>query len=153
MVMERDRNGLEVLDPDECVRLLRTRSVGRIGISSRALPTILPVDYVVADGRVLFRTGAGTKLDAASRGVVVAFEVDDVDDAAGTAWSVVITGVAATCGTEAAGRADEAATAAVGAAGRRNMRIRAERRGGSLVVEGAPSGPGTALRWSAPLTR
>ena len=106
--MERDRNGLEVLDPDECVRLLRTRSVGRIGISSRALPTILPVDYVVADGRVLFRTGAGTKLDAATRGVVVAFEVDDVDEAAGTAWSVVITGVAATCGTEAGGGADPA---------------------------------------------
>lgn len=106
MTVERDRNGVEVLGPDECVRLLRTRSVGRIGISSRALPTILPVDYVVAGRRVLFRTGAGTKLDAATRGAVVAFEVDDVDEARGTAWSVVVTGVAAACGTEEAAGAD-----------------------------------------------
>jgi uncharacterized protein len=92
--VEVDRNGLEVLDADECVRLLGTRSIGRIGITSEALPTILPVDYVVADGQVLFRTGAGTKLEAATHHAVVAFEVDDVDEATGTGWSVVVTGVA-----------------------------------------------------------
>lgn len=92
--MEVDRNGLEVLDTDECVRLLRTRSVGRIGISSRALPTILPVEYLVAQGHVLFRTGLGTRLDVATRDAVVAFEVDEFDDASNSGWSVVVTGVA-----------------------------------------------------------
>ena len=46
-----------------------------------------------------------------------------------------------------------AAPASISGRGLHNMRIRAERRGGSLVVEGAPSGRGTALRWCAPLTR
>ena len=37
--------------------------------------------------------------------------------------------------------------------GLHNMRIRAERRGGSLVVASAPTGRGTALQWCAPLSR
>ena len=91
--MEIDRNGLEVLGRDECVRLLATRTIDRIGISSEALPMILPVNYVVADGQVLLRTGMGTKLEAAVRRTVVAFEVDEIDEDRGTGWSVVVTGV------------------------------------------------------------
>lgn len=92
--MEIDHNGLEVLARDECVRLIGTRAVARIGVSSGALPTILPVNYVVSDGEILLRTAAGTKLDTATRGAVVAFEVDEVDDEQRAAWSVVVTGVA-----------------------------------------------------------
>lgn len=93
-MVEIDRNGLEVLDTDECVGLLASRSVGRLGVSVRALPTILPVSYAVVDGRVLVRTGAGSRLDAAARDAVVAFEVDDIDEGQGTGWSVVVTGMA-----------------------------------------------------------
>lgn len=89
-----DHNGLEVLDGAECVRLLESRSVGRLGITDRALPTILPVSYAVVDGRVLVRTGSGSRLDAAARNAVVAFEVDDIDEGQGTGWSVVVTGMA-----------------------------------------------------------
>jgi len=89
-----DRNGLEVLDRAECLRLLRTASLGRIGITAGALPTILPVNFRVDGERILFRTGVGTKLDAATRGAVVAFEVDDIDPMYHSGWSVVVTGVA-----------------------------------------------------------
>ena len=89
-----DRNGLEVLDRDECLRLLRTVSLGRIGISAGALPTILPINFRVEGERILFRTGVGTKLDAATRGAVVAFEADDIDPMYHSGWSVVVTGVA-----------------------------------------------------------
>jgi nitroimidazol reductase NimA-like FMN-containing flavoprotein (pyridoxamine 5'-phosphate oxidase superfamily) len=91
---EIDRNGLEVLRPDECLRLLRTATVGRIGITSGALPVILPINFRVDGDRILFRTSLGTKLDAATRNAVVAFEVDQVDPVYHAGWSVLVTGVA-----------------------------------------------------------
>lgn len=92
--IEVDRNGLEVLDVAECTRLLSSTTFGRIGITVGALPTILPINYRCVDGRILFRTTSGTKLDAATRGAVVAFEVDSIDPVAHSGWSVVVTGVA-----------------------------------------------------------
>jgi nitroimidazol reductase NimA-like FMN-containing flavoprotein (pyridoxamine 5'-phosphate oxidase superfamily) len=93
-VSEIDRNGLEVLDRADCIRLLKTVSLGRIGITVGALPTILPINFRVDGERILFRTGVGTKLDAATRGSVVAFEADAVDPMYHSGWSVVVTGVA-----------------------------------------------------------
>jgi uncharacterized protein len=93
-VVEIDRNGLEVLAVEECFRLLETATLGRVGVSSGALPTILPVNFCFDDGRIFLRTSAGTKLDAATRNAVVAFEVDDIDRMSHTGWSVVVTGVA-----------------------------------------------------------
>jgi nitroimidazol reductase NimA-like FMN-containing flavoprotein (pyridoxamine 5'-phosphate oxidase superfamily) len=92
--MEVDRNGLEVLDRVECLRLLRSTPVGRLGFSTGALPTILPVNYVVDGDRLLVRTGPGSKLDAAIRNAVVAFEADEVDEEQQLGWSVVVTGMA-----------------------------------------------------------
>jgi uncharacterized protein len=92
--MEVDRNGLEVLGGDECLRLLGTATLGRIGVSSDALPTVLPVNFRFDGERILFRTGVGTKLDAATNNAVVAFEVDEIDPVAHTGWSVVVRGVA-----------------------------------------------------------
>jgi nitroimidazol reductase NimA-like FMN-containing flavoprotein (pyridoxamine 5'-phosphate oxidase superfamily) len=92
--VEVDRNGLEVLSREECLRLLSTAVLGRLAVSTAALPTILPVNFCFDGQRILFRTGDGTKLHAATRNAVVAFEVDDIEPAAQTGWSVVVTGVA-----------------------------------------------------------
>jgi nitroimidazol reductase NimA-like FMN-containing flavoprotein (pyridoxamine 5'-phosphate oxidase superfamily) len=92
--VEVDRNGLEVLGRDECLRLLATATIGRVGLSSAALPSVLPVNFRLVGDRVLFRTGRGSKLDAATRNAVVAFEVDDFDLMDHTGWSVVVVGVA-----------------------------------------------------------
>ena len=91
--VEIDRNGLEVLDAQECARLLARTTFGRIGITVGALPTILPVNYRFVDDRVVFRTTAGTKLDAGTRGAVVAFEIDSIDPVEHSGWSVVVTGM------------------------------------------------------------
>lgn len=93
--MELDRNGLEVLRREESLRLLATAVLGRVALSTGALPTVLPVNFRFDGRRILFRTGAGTKLDAATDRTVVAFEVDEIDAEAETGWSVVVTGVAA----------------------------------------------------------
>jgi nitroimidazol reductase NimA-like FMN-containing flavoprotein (pyridoxamine 5'-phosphate oxidase superfamily) len=89
-----DRNGLEILARDECLRLLRTRVLGRVGCTSGALPIVLPVNFRLVDDAIVFRTGAGTKLAAATDNAVVAFEVDDLDPFAHTGWSVLVTGFA-----------------------------------------------------------
>jgi nitroimidazol reductase NimA-like FMN-containing flavoprotein (pyridoxamine 5'-phosphate oxidase superfamily) len=90
--METDRNGLEILDRDECLHLLAGAPLGRIAVSIGALPVILPVNYMLDGDRILIRTGEGTKLDAATRDAVVAFEVDHVDPFSHTGWSVCVTG-------------------------------------------------------------
>ena len=92
--MEIDRNGLTVLSREECLRLLSTATVGRLGITSQALPTVLPVNFRLTDAGVVFSTGRGSKLEAATRGTVVAFEADEIDRTTHTGWSVVVTGMA-----------------------------------------------------------
>jgi uncharacterized protein len=87
-----DRNGLEMLDRDECLRLLGEARVGRVGISTEALPVVLPVNFVVDRDRVVFSSSPGTKLYVAATGAQMAFEADDVDPAGKVGWSVCLTG-------------------------------------------------------------
>jgi uncharacterized protein len=86
------KTGIEVLSPEECLRLLRTQEVGRLAVAVGGFPAIFPVNYVVDDDGVLFRTGAGTKLEAVTRGGSVVFEVDHLDTAARSGWSVILNG-------------------------------------------------------------
>jgi len=83
---------LQTLSPNECAALLAEGSIGRVGVSVGALPVVLPVNYAVLDGDVVIRTGAGTKLDAALVGAVVAFEIDSVDPIYHGGWSVMVQG-------------------------------------------------------------
>jgi uncharacterized protein len=92
--MVHDRNGLQVLDRAECLHLLAGQAFGRVAITSGALPAILPVNYRLVDERVVFSTGPGAKLVAATDHAVIAFEVDDFDAITHTGWSVLVTGVA-----------------------------------------------------------
>lgn len=87
------RSGLEIIPHKECLHLLRTRRVGRLAFIVEDRPMVLPVNYAVQGDVVVFRTGEGSKLDAAVE-AKVSFEVDDVDDASGSGWSVVVQGVA-----------------------------------------------------------
>ncbi|MEO6317928.1 MAG: pyridoxamine 5'-phosphate oxidase family protein [Acidimicrobiales bacterium] len=105
-MVEVDRNGLEVLDRSECLRLLSQASLGRVAFTSGALPCVLPVSFQLDDERILVRTRSGGRLDLALRGSVVAFEVDDLDADAHTGWSVSLTGCAnAVCDPDALGGA------------------------------------------------
>jgi nitroimidazol reductase NimA-like FMN-containing flavoprotein (pyridoxamine 5'-phosphate oxidase superfamily) len=74
-----DRNGLEVLSHGQCLELLRTVRLGRIGVSMQALPVVMPVSFALLGDDVVFRSGTGTKLSAAVDRTIVAFEADQVD--------------------------------------------------------------------------
>lgn len=81
------------LPKDECWKLLRGGSVGRLAVWVHDHPEIFPINYKVDHESLVFRTGAGTKLSSAV-GRMVAFEADSADTAGGVAWSVVVKGQA-----------------------------------------------------------
>ena len=82
------------LEHHECWAMLRTVSVGRLAVMADGRPDIFPINYSVDGGTVVFRTGQGTKLSAASGDAAVAVEADGVDPESGLAWSVVVKGTA-----------------------------------------------------------
>jgi uncharacterized protein len=83
-----------ILDADECLSLLDQHHLGRVAFLKGTAPIILPVNYALADGLVVFRTDAGSKLEVALRRQPVAFEVDGIDDVNRTGWSVLVRGAA-----------------------------------------------------------
>jgi nitroimidazol reductase NimA-like FMN-containing flavoprotein (pyridoxamine 5'-phosphate oxidase superfamily) len=83
-----------VLSDARCRTLLRSVDVGRILISMDALPIAFPVNYrLVDDDTIVFRTSQGTKLSRALEGRLVGFEIDQVDSAQASGWSVLVLGI------------------------------------------------------------
>ena len=87
-----DRVILEELDRDECLRLLVTAPVGRIAVTIGVMPAILPVNFALVGQHIVIRTVPGTKLDAAVRRAIVAFEVDSYAPDGSSGWSVLVQG-------------------------------------------------------------
>ncbi len=85
---------IEALTRDECLALLAVNSVGRIAvIGDDDLPFVVPVNYRLSADTVVFRTDAGTKLDALQRHAV-AFQIDAIDPLTRSGWSVLVRGTA-----------------------------------------------------------
>lgn len=87
--MASDDDALEVLDTEECLRLLATQEIGRIGLAGRRFPTILPVNYALDREVIVIRTHPGPTLSAANH-ANVAFEVDEIDRRKRSGWSVLV---------------------------------------------------------------
>jgi len=87
-----DRQGLEVLPLQECMRLLGRVPVGRVAFVSRGEVVVVPVNHARDGSAVVFRTGEGAIQSAAARRHVVSFEVDDYDVEQRTGWSVLLKG-------------------------------------------------------------
>ncbi|HEY1699611.1 MAG TPA: pyridoxamine 5'-phosphate oxidase family protein [Trebonia sp.] len=91
---------IEELGEDECLRLISSGGVGRIAYTSRFGPAVLPVNYRIADGALVFRTAEHGALDEDLRTGIegaeyrVAFEIDEIDQAGRLGWSVLLVGPA-----------------------------------------------------------
>lgn len=85
-------DNLEILDERECLRLLGTVRLGRVAISRGEVPVVLPVNFALVGGEIMFFTGLGSKLNAALQGRTVAFEVDEIDVESESGWSVLVAG-------------------------------------------------------------
>ncbi|HXW87651.1 MAG TPA: pyridoxamine 5'-phosphate oxidase family protein [Streptosporangiaceae bacterium] len=87
-----DRAGLEILSAGECLRLIASVPVGRVGFVADGEVVVLPVNHVVDGQDPVFRTTRGSKLSAAEQQNVAAFEADHFDEQSQTGWSVLVTG-------------------------------------------------------------
>jgi nitroimidazol reductase NimA-like FMN-containing flavoprotein (pyridoxamine 5'-phosphate oxidase superfamily) len=91
---------LEILGEAECLGLVAAGGIGRLVFAGRWDLTVLPVNYKVHEGAILFRTAQDSATDQDLRtGIAdaeyrVAFEVDDFDVQAREGWSVLIQGPA-----------------------------------------------------------
>jgi nitroimidazol reductase NimA-like FMN-containing flavoprotein (pyridoxamine 5'-phosphate oxidase superfamily) len=84
---------LDGLPAGACWKLLHGRILGRVAIVVDGVPRVFPVNYIVVDEDIVFRTDHGMKLEAARNGELAAFEVDHADPMYHTGWSVLVTGV------------------------------------------------------------
>jgi nitroimidazol reductase NimA-like FMN-containing flavoprotein (pyridoxamine 5'-phosphate oxidase superfamily) len=90
---------LEELSESECWALLRTVDVGRLATpTSRGGVDVFPVNHVVDQGSIVFRTALGTKVTNSLGAQEVAFEADNAactfDEQRDDPWSVVVHGSA-----------------------------------------------------------
>ena len=83
-----------MLDRKECLAFLASAEVGRIAISTRALPLILPVCFFMDGEQIVISTHFGTALDGSTRDAVVAFEADGPSSHSTVGWSVHVNGIA-----------------------------------------------------------
>jgi len=85
------RRALEDLSRDECFALLGKETIGRLVYSDELGPAAVPVNYAVAGQNIVFRSADGSKMHG-SRNGGVAFEVDHIDYASRSGWSVLVRG-------------------------------------------------------------
>jgi nitroimidazol reductase NimA-like FMN-containing flavoprotein (pyridoxamine 5'-phosphate oxidase superfamily) len=90
--MESTGAAIEILQADVCWDFLRGSAVGRLAVDVGGQPDIFPINYVVHDEALYFRTAAGTKLAAAVLMGNVALEIDGFEPHGRSAWSVVVKG-------------------------------------------------------------
>jgi uncharacterized protein len=84
--------GLIELDPAECMELLAAKSVGRIAYATETGARILPVNYILLDDSVIFRTVPAGEIFHHALNSNCAFEIDETDEFFETGWSVVAVG-------------------------------------------------------------
>jgi len=84
------------LSRQECLQLLAEHHFGRLAVNlGDGPPLVRPVNYVF-DQRlqsVVFRTGAGSKFYGLLKSSEAVFEIDGIDEAEHTGWSVLMQGI------------------------------------------------------------
>jgi nitroimidazol reductase NimA-like FMN-containing flavoprotein (pyridoxamine 5'-phosphate oxidase superfamily) len=91
---------VQALSAAECLQLVAGQDIGRIAFTGRFGLTVLPVNYRLHDGSIVFRTGQDSPMDTDLRTGLehgeyqVAFEVDVIDASTREGWSVLIHGPA-----------------------------------------------------------
>ncbi|MFC4564309.1 helix-turn-helix domain-containing protein [Nocardiopsis mangrovi] len=86
---------LRDLDPEECARLLEPGGVGRVAflVEGERAPMVLPVNYLVSAGTIVFRADPDGVIAHHALGEV-GFQVDRFDGAMSEGWTVLAAGPA-----------------------------------------------------------
>ncbi|HXY45641.1 MAG TPA: pyridoxamine 5'-phosphate oxidase family protein [Acidimicrobiales bacterium] len=81
---------MEPIDFKECYALLAGERIGRLGVVVDGRPEIFPVNYGLDGDGIVFRTNQGRKMLGLPGDVV--FEVDRIEVADRSGWSVIVHG-------------------------------------------------------------
>jgi hypothetical protein len=108
----------------DCWHLIESVEISRVAWNGPQGVSVVPVNHVVSDGALWFRTTPYSALALECRGQWVAAEVDSVDPATHTGWSVVVRGVAELVDAEDV--PEQLADFRVWPAGTRNVFVRVE---------------------------
>ncbi|MFB4277963.1 pyridoxamine 5'-phosphate oxidase family protein [Nonomuraea sp. MTCD27] len=120
---------LETLEDTECRRLIEPGGIGRVAFNGSHGPTVMPVNYKMHEGAIVFRTAVGGAMDKDLRtglegvDIMIAFEIDMIDEANREGWSVLVQGAAHHVSPEEAGDLAEAGVTPW-AGGERHLYIR-----------------------------
>ena len=82
----------DAISEQECWYLLSTASVGRLALSVRALPMILPVQYYLDDRNMAACQGHRELPERALDEAIIAFAADSIDPWTHAGWSVKVQG-------------------------------------------------------------
>lgn len=86
-------SGLPIeLTTEECLARLSAGGVGRIGFNTPGGLRIVPLNYSVVDGAIVVRTSSYSELGTYAPDAGVAFEIDAIDEATRSGWSVLASG-------------------------------------------------------------
>lgn len=87
-----DHRDLQVLDEEACWERLGEVAVVRVGVAVGGRIDVLPVNHLVHERRIYWRSAAGTKLAVAAAEAEVAVEADTFDVETHASWSVLVHG-------------------------------------------------------------
>ena len=91
---------VEHLSEAECWSLLAAEPVGRLGVIFDSGPEIYPLNHVLDGQSIIFRTDPGSKLAGLTKTPAVCYQVDGIDPAGHTGWSVLVKGRATELGAD-----------------------------------------------------
>lgn len=82
------------LSPDQCWDLLRSQETGRFAFVGHGRIMIMPVNYLVHEGCIYFRTAEDGLISAAVPGQQASFQIDASRPDRNAGWSVLASGEA-----------------------------------------------------------
>lgn len=85
---------MDVLTDEQCWELLRANQIGRLATVVGGSVDIFPINFIVYEEQILFKTAEGSKLAGVMAHHEVAFEIDGYNPDTNEAWSVVMSGMA-----------------------------------------------------------
>ena len=99
--MSENTDVIQNLSDEESLELLATKTFGRLVVRRTDDMDLFPLNYLVHEGEIYFRTAEGSKLFSLTLNNDVLFEADNVDGDSQEAWSVVVKGTARTLSSNA----------------------------------------------------
>ena len=94
--MSENTDVIQNLSGEESLELLAAKTFGRLVVRRKDDMDLFPLNYLVHEGEIYFRTAEGSKLFSLTLNNDVLFEADNVEGDSQEAWSVVVKGTART---------------------------------------------------------